>query len=97
MYKDIIKFAKLYKDMDAKTVKTQIRKKRQELEYTTKEVARRMGITTATYQQLEKVSYNYKPSLESLLGICCALHLTLFELMDMEVENNGDKEDSTAK
>lgn len=94
MYKDIYEFAKLYKDMDVASIKTQIRKKRRELEYSPKEIARRIGCSSETYQQLEKLSYRYKPSLESLINVCYAMHVTLFELMDIPYENNptnGDK------
>jgi len=87
MYEDIIKFMEIYADMDYKTIKTNLRAKRRELRFTPKSFETKLGIPASQYCQFEKLSYRYKPSVETLIKICFVMDISILELLDKSGTN----------
>lgn len=84
MYTDVIQFIQEYDKMDFKTIKENLRAKRKELGLTPKFFEAKIGIPSPQYQQFEKLSYPYKPTLETLIKICYAMDISILELLTSE-------------
>ena len=79
-YKEIIDFLDKYKDVDSREVKTKLKewRVRRGIElYHFEEV----GLKEGNVRMLEKVSYEYKPSLESLIKYCYVVGIKLSDVL----------------
>lgn len=84
MYEDIVAFIKAYENVDYQTIKVNLRAKRKALGLTPKYFEAKVGIPATQYGQFEKLSYKFKPSLETLVKICHAMDVPILELLHDE-------------
>jgi DNA-binding XRE family transcriptional regulator len=88
MYQNIIDFMSEYDKTDFITIKTNIRRLRKSRGLTPKFFESKIGIPSNQYGQFEKLSYKYKPALETCIKLCHAMEEDLMELLvPIEIEN----------
>lgn len=81
-YKELIDFLEEYKKADYKTVKKKMRYYRKQKGITPEFFEKNGLFTVGALKTLEKLSYKYKPSLESLIKYCYALGIKLEDILE---------------
>ena len=80
-YSDIIEFLNSYEQVDYKKIKIKMREIRKSKGITPVYFEKQNLLSVGTVKQLEKLSYPFKPSLESLIKFCHGLDIDIRELL----------------
>jgi DNA-binding XRE family transcriptional regulator len=79
--KQIKEFIDIYKGIDYKIVKKNIRRLRKKYNLKKRIIAEKAGISEGVYINLENISYRYKPTIEMILKLAYAFECDLTEFI----------------